>query len=132
MPSFTNIHGQEPSPAAPPEFGKPTTAQLELAKNAKDGMRTRLLPPVTARAGREGIDTTQCQAPTKVIGIGPRSVRSRCDRPATCVIVENNARPDGAIGGMALCDLCYKAISMSQPAYYAKMTPLSPEQSVKP
>lgn len=114
--TFTNDSGQEPSPAAPADWGTPTPAQIAAMP------RLKMVNPLVARVGREGIDIERCQAPTKWDG----HMRLRCDRPATCVVVENAARQDGAIGGMALCAECYTIIRDSHGPAYAKMTPLTP------
>ena len=121
---YTNIHGQEASPPAPADFGKPSASQLVFhAQLRAQGKQVRFMHPNIVRAGREGISSTaQCQAP---VNRGRKNlVVSHCTRPATCVIVENKPRPDGAIGGMALCDLCYKHVLQSQGPNYAKMTTL--------
>lgn len=135
---FTNIHGQEPSPALPPHVPQPrrtvTFVDPQTKKTKTRAVKTH--QPIVQRVGREGIDLTACQAPTSLAP--DRHSRMRCftwvDRaagtmkptPATCVIVENKPRPNGAIGGMALCDRCYKMVLATQGPNYAKATPLTP------
>lgn len=121
---FTNVRGQEPSPAAPPEFGVPSAADraADEARRAKGERVFKRALPIVARFGREELDLERCQAPCKPVHpVG----RARCDRPAAVVAVENNPRPDGAIAAMALCDLCAGTVLATQGADYAKMTPLT-------
>jgi hypothetical protein len=144
---FTNASGQEPSPPAPDDYGMPTPGQIEAMKRARDWVKAhpevvaaraassqgmlrgrssgpRFHPRIVARVGRDGIDIARCQAPLRGRAGKPTI---RCERAATGVIVENKARPDGSIGGMALCDLCYGAVLATQGPDYAKHTPLTHE-----
>lgn len=119
MTTYVNDHGQEPSPAAPPEFGTPSP---DLPPSFRGSRETNM---VVVRTGREGIDDVRCQAPTKAVPMGSQSVMTRCDRPATCVVVENKPRPDGTIGGMGLCDQCYYVMTINRPLDYAKKTTIA-------
>lgn len=124
---FTNVHGQEPSPALPPAVVEPP--RTVTFKDSRTGLERTVTvprhPSIIERVGREGIDMDQCQAPTNSEGIGNARIQTRCiNKPATNVIVENDPRPDGSIGGMALCDLCCKRVLATHGADYAKVTPL--------
>jgi hypothetical protein len=126
---YKNVHGHEPSPPASPEYGHPTAAELaaDAAFSRKTGRKVQRHQPIVARVGREGIDETQCQAPVKVIG--PHHERARCDRPATCVVVENQPRSDGVIAAMSLCTVCWDGMRLSRPGY-AHMTPITPAEDL--
>lgn len=109
MPTFTNKHGQEPSPPLPADH------PLSVAKRPFKA-KHRLLQ----RMGHEAIDTTRCQAP-----LSSRAGYTRCTLPATHVIVENAPR-DGRVCAMSVCDVHYKSLLVSQPADYAEIHPLTP------
>jgi hypothetical protein len=113
MSTFTNIHGQEPTPpieAYPPmEFASP--------RHEKAGFNRYL-----EQAGLLGLDLEKCQAPTRKVR-GYSGMLS-CDKPAVVVAVENNPRPEGHIGAYALCADCRDMLLRMHGQDYAKMTPL--------
>lgn len=124
---FTNVHGQEPSPALPPSVAEPpqTITFVDPHTGHERTVQKPRHPLIVERVGRDGIDLEQCQSPSGSQGVGGARIQTRCtNKPATSVIVENDPRPDGSIGGMALCDLCCKRVLATHGPDYAKVTPL--------
>lgn len=92
--------------------------------------------PYLYKCGCEPIDTKRCQAASFGIASGqkprdhPAFNLTRCDRPATSVLVVNERRfgsldpPEGYILAYSCCDECREALTSHNPTY-GKFTPIA-------
>lgn len=131
MAIFTNANGEEPSPPLPPQATTTpprTVTFVDRITGKTKTVRVKQHPAIVERVGREPIDIRGCQMPSgRDATVPTRHRRMQCERAATGVMVENQKRGDGTIGGAAVCDECWKAIIATQGANYAKLTPLTLE-----
>lgn len=122
---YTNDKGQTQSPPV----ALAPTAHIQV-KHTK----TEVPTPYALIAGFEPIDTMTCQAPSKWVEGSksrqhPALKRTRCDRPATTVMVENEPRfgpnlpVEGFIAAYSCCDWCREHILTTHPNF-AKFTPI--------
>ncbi len=113
---YKNIHGQEQSP---PE--EPRKTGEDPFKSSRHPM-AKYMGAHVEQAGLLALDVEHCQAPTRQ---ERRSdIRLPCNRAPVCVMVENNPRPDGRIGALALCEHCRDALLRTHGPDYGNLTPL--------